>query len=261
MINIKALFFDVDATLYTHRIHDLPQSTKETLQKLREAGYKVGIATSRCRFETRNLPSFFRNFDFDAEIYDGGALVMKQGEVFAKKPIAQTEIQTLRRFAQKEKIMMRYSTYDNDHIDQPCSSRVKDEFFKLYLNMPSIKAYEGEEVFNMLLYPETKEQMEEVKKLLVNSSFVIHSKNVLEITAKGIDKSIGVQELADEWGFGMDQIACFGDGANDVHMIKKAGLGIAMGNGNILAKEVADYVCGHIDEDGLARICEELNLI
>ncbi|MEG1732136.1 MAG: HAD hydrolase family protein, partial [Longicatena sp.] len=56
MKNTKAIFFDVDSTIYSHRIHDFPTSTKETLQTLKANGYKIGIATSRCRYEMKNLP-------------------------------------------------------------------------------------------------------------------------------------------------------------------------------------------------------------
>lgn len=76
MKHIKALFFDVDNTLYTHRIHDFPATTRQTLNRLKENGYRIGIATSRCRYEVRNLPAFFRDFAFDAAIFDGGALIM-----------------------------------------------------------------------------------------------------------------------------------------------------------------------------------------
>ena len=40
MKHIKALFFDVDNTLYTHRIHDFPATTRQTLNRLKENGYR-----------------------------------------------------------------------------------------------------------------------------------------------------------------------------------------------------------------------------
>ena len=41
MKHIKALFFDVDNTLYTHRIHDFPATTRQTLNRLKENGYRI----------------------------------------------------------------------------------------------------------------------------------------------------------------------------------------------------------------------------
>ncbi|MEG0470263.1 MAG: HAD hydrolase family protein, partial [Longicatena sp.] len=51
MKQIKAIFFDVDSTMYSHQNHDLPESTKQALMKLKEKGYKIAVATSRCRCE------------------------------------------------------------------------------------------------------------------------------------------------------------------------------------------------------------------
>ena len=87
MKHIKALFFDVDNTLYTHRIHDFPATTRQTLNRLKENGYRIGIATSRCRYEVRNLPAFFRDFAFDAAIFDGGALIMGRGDCHQLSPV------------------------------------------------------------------------------------------------------------------------------------------------------------------------------
>ncbi len=48
-----------------------------------------------------------------------------------------------------------------------------------------------------------------------------------------------------------------GDHINDLDMIEFAGLGVAMGNAQPAAKEVADLVIGHHDEDGLAVFIED----
>lgn len=54
-------------------------------------------------------------------------------------------------------------------------------------------------------------------------------------------------------GFGPDEAMAFGDGGNDIPMIQRAGIGIAMGNGNQGLKNVADYVTASVDDDGVYR--------
>lgn len=257
----KALFFDVDSTLYTHRIHDFPASTKELLVKAKEKGYKIGFATSRCRYETKNLPSFFREFPFDAKIYDGGSLIMEGEEVVQTHGIHPSAVERLIAYCHQEKIPVRYSTFDKDCLAEDCDASVFDKFFKLYLNYPQLKQYEQEEVFNMLVYPDKDYQVEQLKQLMQDCYIVEHSANVLEFTTKDCDKSKGIAYMCEKWGISLDDIVCFGDGANDVGMLTQAGLGIAMGNGNEKAKQAADRVCGHIEEDGLYKICEELRII
>lgn len=52
---------------------------------------------------------------------------------------------------------------------------------------------------------------------------VTHSSNTLEITAENVDKSKGVEAMAAHWGISVHDVACFGDGANDVGMLRAAG--------------------------------------
>lgn len=62
-------------------------------------------------------------------------------------------------------------------------------------------------------------------------------------------------------GISVHDVACFGDGANDVGMLRAAGIGVAMGNGNPKAKAAADHICGSIDEDGLYHFCKRMEWI
>ena len=58
--------------------------------------------------------------------------------------------------------------------------------------------------------------------------------------------------LAAELGVAYENVLAFGDGLNDVSMIKAAGVGIAMANAEPVVKEVADWVTVSCDEDGVA---------
>ena len=262
MKKIKAFFFDVDGTLYSHRFHEFPQSTIETLHRLKEQGYKIGIATSRCRFEMANLPSFFRNFHFDAQVFDGGALVMVDDHILVQHPMNVEDMKKIVQFTEEKGLALRYSTFDQDYIAHHCNADILDRFFKLYLNMPSVKAYEeSDQVYNLIVYNEKEEQIQELADITPNSSIIVHTSFALEVTRKGIEKSKGIQAICDQWGLSLDEVACFGDGANDVAMVKAAGLGVAMANGHPSVKEAADEICGHVDEDGISRFCKEKGFI
>lgn len=260
MNTIKAVFFDVDATLYTHRIHDVPLSTVKTLQVLKKQGYKIGIATSRCRYETRHLPSVLKQFPFDACIYDGGALIFAQGQCIRKQAIATNIVEDIIQTCRKN-IPVRYATYGESFLSERSDAKQLDAFFKLYLNYPMVKPYEGEEVFNILLYPRNKEEMLGLcDKYQEDVQIVEHSRYILEFTSKNLDKSEAISYLCEQWGITMEEVVCFGDGANDVGMLKKAGIGVAMGNGNPKAKAVADMVCDDIEKDGIYKACKSLEL-
>ena len=53
----------------------------------------------------------------------------------------------------------------------------------------------------------------------------------------------------------------FGDGGNDISIIKKAGIGVAMGNAGDNLKEVADYITTSVDEDGVKNALAHFGVI
>ena len=53
-MNKAALFFDVDSTLYTHRVHDLPASTKDLLIKAKKiSAFPMKPETGSCAHALR----------------------------------------------------------------------------------------------------------------------------------------------------------------------------------------------------------------
>ena len=48
---------------------------------------------------------------------------------------------------------------------------------------------------------------------------------------------------------------------NDIEILKRAGVGVAMGNAHDKLKEVADMVTDDIDKDGVYNACVKLGLI
>ena len=53
----------------------------------------------------------------------------------------------------------------------------------------------------------------------------------------------------------------FGDGENDVDMLRRAGVGVAMGNAEAAVKAAADYVTADVDQDGIYRALEHYGLL
>lgn len=69
--------------------------------------------------------------------------------------------------------------------------------------------------------------------------------------AKGCNKGIGIEMLANYLALSLDEICCIGDNLNDLPMFEKAGLTIAMGNGVDEIKKIADYVCQPSNNNGI----------
>lgn len=101
-----------------------------------------------------------------------------------------------------------------------------------------------------------REELSLVEGIIISSSLY----NNLEINAEGATKGNALMWLASHLGISRERTMAFGDGENDVTMLKAAGIGIAMGNGLEIAKRAADQVTLTNDEDGVADAIERLIL-
>lgn len=81
---------------------------------------------------------------------------------------------------------------------------------------------------------------------------------VLEVFDPSVNKWEGIQHIARQHGITPEQIVAIGDDVNDIAMVSRAGLGVAMGNAKDELKAVAKRVIRRNDEDGLAEFLEEL---
>lgn len=76
------------------------------------------------------------------------------------------------------------------------------------------------------------------------------SKRYLEFMPAGIDKGYGLKKLAEMLGISMDQVIGVGDSANDLAMIKAAGLGVGVANVTDDVRPYCDIVLESTGDDG-----------
>lgn len=107
------------------------------------------------------------------------------------------------------------------------------------------------------------EERARAREALLKRDDVIISSSIglnLEINALGATKGEGILRLAAYLGIEPEATMGFGDGENDLTMMQKAGLGVAMANGEEMVKQAADYVTAHNDDDGVALAIEKFVL-
>ena len=76
----------------------------------------------------------------------------------------------------------------------------------------------------------------------------------VEVLPKFVDKGTAVEKLMKHLDVRKEKVICIGDSYNDLPMLRKAGLGVAMGNAQEEVKEAADLVTAGNDEDGVAEV-------
>ena len=100
-----------------------------------------------------------------------------------------------------------------------------------------------------------------VKPAYGDKATVVQSQTYyLDVTAVQANKGVGITELAAAFDVSLADTAAIGDQANDVPMLEKAGLSIAMGNAPDAVKAIADDVSRGNDEDGVAWAIDHIIL-
>ena len=90
---------------------------------------------------------------------------------------------------------------------------------------------------------------------------VIHLVPIQRYQQQGADKGEGLLAMAKHQGLDPQYTMAFGDGGNDTTMIRKAGIGVAMGNAIDELKKEADFVTTTVDEDGIQYALRHFGLI
>ena len=94
-----------------------------------------------------------------------------------------------------------------------------------------------------------RKEIEEVSGIEITGALPMN----LEINAAGVNKGKAMIELGKVLGIPREEIMAFGDGNNDLKMLKEVGTGVAMENAIPSLKEAADYVTLSNDEEGVAK--------
>lgn len=71
-------------------------------------------------------------------------------------------------------------------------------------------------------------------------------------------KSRALAALCEAWGIGAHEVVAFGDGENDIDMLRFAGRGVAVGGITPAVREAADDVTHDVYGEGVARYVERL---
>lgn len=83
----------------------------------------------------------------------------------------------------------------------------------------------------------------------------------IDVIKKNTNKGTAMKYLLERWGLSPDNLMAFGDGGNDIEMLKLAKYSYAMDNASPDAKEAAKYLAKSNNEDGvLDAIIERLNI-
>ncbi len=248
--------FDNDSTLYDHKFGGIHEKTYEALEELKRSGKKLVLNTSRSYEETYNIPKRLLDL-MDAVILINGAYIIEKDETRITY-LPDEDVQKYVTFFAEHDIPYRYCV-DSGKGYLSREDEHKEIFQRLYGVTPEIKPYEGERVLQFLYYAvgDLREEVIELASDKENTRLWFAG----EISPSGKSKGKAMLETAERMGVPAERICAFGDGGNDIDMMEKAGLSIAMGNGSNECRLAADYVTDDICDEGVYNALKHFGFI
>ena len=261
MTNKKMIVMDLDGTLVRSKNGKSLNTSKESikyLNKLKEDGYIIVIATGR------NLKNSLLGTD-GAEfanyiITNTGAVIFKRDnfEVIRKKTIDNQSLRKFISFFDETFEHMQFCddnwyykyTYNNQKDrDVIKIIKDKDEFLDNCKDISRIgvqlKDFNDTEKWRNKF----KKEFPKLTIDIMQDSF--GKRRWIEVQNGATSKALAIKEIAKKENIAMNDIIAFGDGPNDIEMLKISGVGVAVENAFDEVKKSADYVTKSNNEDGV----------
>ncbi|KAA6352203.1 putative phosphatase [termite gut metagenome] len=255
---IKALFFDIDGTLVSFKTHTIPQSTINAIEQAKRKGIKAFISTGRPKVIINNLG----DLAFDGYITMNGSYCFVGEEVVYKCRIPQEDVQTMADIVERDNIPCVFVEENRMNL---CKMNEMTEEFQRALKVPHLPVVTTREVMSKEIYQMspfiTVEQEKVIMPLLPHCSAGRWFPTFADVVAANNGKEKGIDEINSYFGFDLEETMSFGDGGNDIGMLRHAAIGVAMGNANETVKQAADYVTTSVDDNGVMNALQHFNII
>lgn len=264
----KLIALDMDGTLLNDE-KKISTANCEAIKLARENGVKVVLASGRPLVGFRK---YLDQLDLiskeDYAVAFNGALVQSSegGEIVSKATLNLDDYKYLYELSKELKVNIHALT------ETTVISPVDSKYTRLEAKMNGISS-EIADVYDVpsdttvvkVMFVDEPEIIEEIMNKIpeeVSDKYTIvrSAPFYLEFLHKSVNKGAGVAALAEMLNIKQEEVICIGDAGNDIHMIKYAGLGVAMGNAFPEVKRIASFITKTNEKDGVAHVINKFIL-
>ncbi len=257
----KLVAMDIDGTILNDQ-SILPEVNKIYARKLQEKGVKLVLCSGRSHKSLKYLETELnmQNNDDFGICFNGSTVYKthpfkKLREVFLGNKLAEEILQVTALFPEVEILV-----YISDALYAISLDKYIQGYFercrvpiRLIRNFAEIKE-EVTKIVCMADYEILKKLSDYARpKFKDKCEMCFTCDTLFEFNNTTATKGSGLAFLADYLKLDMKDVIAVGDNENDVTMLKAAGLGIAMKNGNDAAKEAGNYISETDNNDGILK--------
>ena len=254
----KYFFFDIDGTIAIGMPRYIPESTEYALNRLKEKGHFISVATGRLYTMTK---PFCDQFGISNMVTDGGFGTVLNGQVDIKPLDRQMMIDIVDVF--EEKNIPWAICMADERVWHTRTKKFYDIMEKDKMNYmdtvidPNLDIRKVKDIFKgfACINPEEEAGLEALK----NVTYTRYRPGYIVIEPD--DKSLGIRKVMDLMGIEDQDVVVFGDNTNDIKMFRPEWTSIAMGNAVEELKKIADFVTKDADDGGIEYACRHFGWI
>ena len=262
---MKYIFLDVDGTIIDHSHACIPESTQRCLEELKKEN-ELFICSGRAYMNAK----LDNGIEYDGYICSLGSDVYYKGKNIINRPFTEQEMQRIIEISEKYDIELTYETRFHGFSAPLLYDRVYNSvnlFQGEYKYWIKKEEYKGEKVYKMMCETTIKniDNFYHFKRELFEDFEFCNSPIMTiascEASPRGFSKGSAIEMMASLGYIKMEDTIAIGDSMNDVMMLEKANIGIAMGQASEEVKRYADLVTDSVDRDGFYKAFKKLGLI
>ncbi|MBI4009440.1 HAD family phosphatase [Candidatus Roizmanbacteria bacterium] len=243
------LVLDVDGTIVRNQITPLSKNVTKSIRKASKK-IKISLCTGRTKGAVKDLIKKFKIGD-SYHVIEGGTKVLNpQGKYEYIKSLSYNDVLEIVKVAGNVPFNYGFCV-DSQWV-------------------PNIEEAKYGTITNVSLNSNTKKQTEAILikvKILANKYHIavgthinLPSGNHVLLTKKNASKEFGLKYIQRKTGIKKEETIGVGDMPNDLPIFKAVGFKVAMANGDIQLKKLADYIAPSVDKDGLIEVIEKFIL-
>ena len=254
----RVFFFDIDNTLLDHSTFAIPPSALTAIDKLKQNGHTVVVATGRAHGHAK---PFIDQVQPTYAITQNGARILHGEKIVLSIPLPRERLVELFDWMSDQghyfgvndgnsgylNAELPITTIPLNTVEMPYQSH--DPF---YLRRDTFQGWLFfDEALDTTLAPAILERFPEF-------ALIRWHRWACDVQLRSVNKWTACQWVLQETGFTPEQAIAFGDGLNDMQMLQGVGLGIAMDNGHPELKAIADHIAPALHLDGIATMLDTL---
>jgi len=258
--------FDLDGTLMRFDM-TISDDTMNALESLRANGIRVVLATGR-RYEGAREHAMRLGFGEDEPLvcYGGSMIRSIGGETLLENSMPVEGALEVLEWTERRGLHARIFVDEKivTSPDTPAALATMASFIEDRVEtVESPRAWLAERREDPIKVTivdspdDVEEWLGDAEKEFSERYFVTRSlPHYVEIGAADGKKSAALGFLCEKWGISPARILAFGDGENDIDMLRFAGRGVAVGGMTEAVREAADEMTESVNEEGVARYIE-----